>query len=80
MIQRNSFFAHPKALLISVITDDRKHAHELGIRRISKAHQHSQSSSTKQALRQFRFLKLNFACEDYAEMNNWNIENVTEPP
>ena len=79
MIRRNSFFAHPKVLLISVITDDRKQAHELGIRGISKAHQHPQSSLTNQALRQFRFLKLNFACKDYTEMNNWAIETVTEP-
>ena len=80
VIQRNSFFTHPENLLISMITDDRKHICELGIRRILKARHHLQSFSTGQAVRQFQLPRLNFASEDYTEMIDWAIENVTEPP
>ena len=80
VIQRNSFFAHPVNLLISMITNNRKHIRELGIRRILKARQQSPSPSTEQAVRQIRLPRINFACEEYTELINWANENVTEPP
>ena len=53
MIQRNSFFAYPKNLLISMNPYDRKHIREFRICRKSKARQYPQSSSTKQDLDNF---------------------------
>ena len=58
-----------------MFTDDRKQTREPGIRRILKALQLSQSSSTKQALMQFRLFRLNFSCKDYTETIDWSIEN-----
>jgi hypothetical protein len=34
---RNGYFGHPENLLLGMITDDRKHIRELGLRRILKA-------------------------------------------
>ena len=34
LIQRNSFFAHSKNLLLRMIVDERKHVRELGLRRM----------------------------------------------
>ncbi|KAK0060045.1 hypothetical protein Bpfe_010573 [Biomphalaria pfeifferi] len=38
VIQRNAYFAHPENLLIAMVTDDRDHIKQLGLRRILKAH------------------------------------------
>ena len=37
VLQRNSFFAHPENLILSMITDERIHIRQLGLRRILKA-------------------------------------------
>ena len=63
-----------------MIIDDRKHIRKLGIRRILKARQQLQSSSVEEAVRQDRLSRINFAFEDYIELIDWAIENVTEPP
>jgi len=36
-IQQNSFFGHPENLLLAMISDERQHIRELGLRRILKA-------------------------------------------
>ena len=37
VIQRNSYFAHPENMLLSMMTDDRPHIRELALRQILKA-------------------------------------------
>jgi hypothetical protein len=36
VLARNGFFAHPKNLLLTMVTDERTHVRNLGLRRILK--------------------------------------------
>ena len=54
--QRNSLLAHPKNILIAMITDDKEHVQELELRRITKARR----ISTTRSLGQFRLPILKF--------------------
>jgi len=47
VIQRNAYFAHPENLLLSLITDERQHIRELGIRRILKTRSIMPTFNTK---------------------------------
>nr|CAH7728928.1 unnamed protein product [Callosobruchus chinensis] len=76
VIQRNAYFAHPENILLSMISDDRKHVRELGLRRILK----SRSAAHSEIIRQFTVPKLNFNATDYTELINWMEVDVTPPP
>jgi len=56
VIQRNSYFAHPENLLLSMMTDDRPHIHELALRRILKA----RDQPKRKGVRQFTVPPINF--------------------
>ncbi|KAK0040162.1 hypothetical protein Bpfe_030409 [Biomphalaria pfeifferi] len=55
VIQRNAYFAHPENLLIAMVTDDRDHIKQLGLRRILKVRQEQ-----KTGIRKFCIPRLNF--------------------
>nr|CAH7763285.1 unnamed protein product [Callosobruchus chinensis] len=76
VIQRNAYFAHPENISLSMISDDRKHVRELGLRRILK----SRSAAHSEIIRQFTVPKLNFNATDYTELINWMEVDVTPPP
>jgi len=61
VIQRNSDFAHPENLLLSMMTDDRPHIRELTLRRILKA----RDQPIRKGVRQFTVPPINFDCTDY---------------
>ena len=65
VIERNSYFAHPENILIAMITDERRHMHQLGLRRILKARLNPGSGKST---REFRVPCLNFDCADYTDM------------
>jgi hypothetical protein len=75
VLQRNSFFAHPENLLLSMITDERIHIRQLGLRRILKAR-----SQLVAGVRKFTVPALNYDSADYIEMINWQNTVITEPP
>lgn len=77
VIQRNGFFGHPENILLSMITDNRRHIRELGLRRIMKTRT---KESTPTALRRFTVPQLNFDAKEYVELINWQDVEVTEPP
>ena len=54
VIQRNAYFDHAENILHGMLTDERKHIRELGLRRIVKARRHKASD-----VRQFTIPKLN---------------------
>ena len=76
VIQRNSYFAHPKKLLLSTMSDGRPHIRELTLRRILKAREQPK----RKGVRQFTMPPINFDCKDYATMIDWTMVRVTEPP
>jgi len=76
VIQRNSYFAHPKNLLLSMMTDDRPHIRELALLRILKAREQPK----RKGVRQFTMPPINFDCTDYTAMIDWTTVRMTEPP
>jgi len=76
VIQRNSYFAHPENLLLSMMTDDGPHIRELALLRILKAREQPK----RKGVRQFTMPPINFDCKDYATMIDWTMVRVTEPP
>jgi hypothetical protein len=75
VIQRNGYFGHPENLLLALVTDDRRHIRELGLRRILKARQQQ-----SRAIRQFQIPKLNFEATSYIDLIDWQDASITEPP
>lgn len=75
VIARNAYFAHPENLLLAMLTDDKQHVRELGLRRILKARE----VKTK-GIRQFKLPSLNFDAADYINLIDWQNIKVTEPP
>ncbi|KAK2578323.1 hypothetical protein KPH14_012624 [Odynerus spinipes] len=76
VIERNSFFAHPENLLVSMLFDTRSHVRELSLKRILKARVNDVSAR----VRVFKIPKLNFSAEDYIDVIVWNECQVTSPP
>jgi len=77
VIQRNGFFGHPENILLSMITDQRLHIRELGLRRILKVRTQTNAPT---ALRRFVVPQLDFDANDYVELINWQDVEITEPP
>jgi hypothetical protein len=89
VIQRNAYFGHPENILLAMLTDERKHIRELGLRRILKARTivklpkrttKKRKSTKTTAIREFAIPKLNFEATDYVDLINWQECNITEPP
>ena len=75
VIQRNSYFAHPEIILLSMVHDDRRHIRELGWRRMLKAR-----DSAETGVRTFVLNKINMNAAQYYDMIEWQKETVSEPP
>jgi len=75
VLKRNGFFAHPENLLLAMITDERKHVRELGLRKILKAR-----SQRIAGIRQFTVPELNYDSSDYINLIDWQNTDITEPP
>ena len=67
VIQRNAYFGHPDNILLTMITDDRQHVRELGLRRILRARK---STTTVSEVRDLQVPPLNFWAEDYINLIN----------
>ena len=74
VIQQNGYFAHPESVLLSMLTDDRKHIRELTVRRIIRAR------SEQYGLRTFCIPKKNFVAKDYINLIYWENTATSEPP
>ncbi|CAH1111453.1 unnamed protein product [Psylliodes chrysocephalus] len=57
VISTNAYFAHPENILLAMITDERVHIRELGIRRILKARQSPTRLSSKNKFRSSRLYR-----------------------
>ena len=72
-MQRNGFFGHAENILIAMISDERKHINELGLRRILKAERPSR-------MRLFKVPELKFDCGDYIEQTDWQKDDIIDSP
>lgn len=77
VIQRNAFYAHHENLLLALLTDDRKHIRELGLRRIMRARA---SKKPQRDIRMFEVPVLKFDAADYIDLIDWQSCELTEPP
>jgi len=78
VIQRNGYFGNPKNILLSMLTDDRKHVRMLGLRRIMRAHASKEHNG---GVRIFEIPPLNFQADDYIDLIDWQqCSPLTEPP
>ena len=75
-IQRNGYFGHPENILLCMVTDERKHIRELGLRRIMRARASQQQGH---GIRVFEVPPLNFEGTDYFELIDWQLCIITEP-
>ena len=75
VIQRNGYFAHPENVLLSMLTNDRKHISELAMRRIIRSR-----SEPMQGIRVFNIPPLNFNATHYIGIIDWQQAVVGEPP
>lgn len=75
VLQRNGFFGHPEAILLSMITDERQVIRELGFNRILQARR-----VQKDGIRYFRIPPFNFTADSYDELIHWQNCELTEPP
>jgi len=88
VIQRNAYFGHPENIILAMLTDERKHIRELGLRRILKVRKKEKFPKTTkrrrteetEAIREFNIPKLNFEATDYVDLINWQESDITEPP
>ncbi|KAG0719329.1 hypothetical protein GWK47_007306 [Chionoecetes opilio] len=76
VMRRNGFCGHPENVLLAMITDERPHIRELGLRRIMKARSHVSANK----IRRFRVPPLNRDVTEYQDMVDWQTLTVTEPP
>lgn len=76
VIERNAYFAHPENLLLSMLTDRKKHIRELAARRILKARN---SPHLSKLPRVFEVPKINLNATSYIDLIDWQ-ENFFEPP
>jgi len=80
VIQRNSYFAHPENLLLSMMTDDRPHIRELALRRILKA----RDQLKRKGVRQFTVPPINFdktlqsKLSIYTTMIDWTTSHPSQ--
>jgi hypothetical protein len=58
-----------------MLTDERKHVRELGLRSILRAR-----SQRVAGIRQFTVPELNYDSSDYIDLIDWQNTNITEPP
>lgn len=77
VIINNAYYCHPENILLSMITDEEQEIRELGYEKIRIAR-----NDPPPILRQFIIPKenINFECNYYVEMIDWNSVRLTEPP
>jgi hypothetical protein len=74
VLQTNAYFAHPENILLSMVTDSRRHIREWAIQKIMLVRVRYEGT------RNFVLPTLKFDAVDYTELIDWTVETVTPPP
>jgi hypothetical protein len=77
VIQRNANFCHSENILLSMLTDNRRHVRELACRLVLAARSENASTSS---IRRIRVPELNFLAEDYIDLVDWCNMDRYDPP
>ena len=67
-------------IILSLLVDQRIEKRRLGVSLIQKARNTPQSESVRYFNKEFKLKKLNFAAQDYDQMVDLEVEEITEPP
>lgn len=76
-LTNNFFFAHSENLLLAMIFDENAEIRCNGLKKILHLRQTGDQAFGK--VRDYKAPVINFDCENYQELINWEI-NITEPP
>jgi hypothetical protein len=76
-IENNAYFAHPENIILAMLYDQRPHIRRLACERILKARENAEDI---EGVRPFIHPQINFDCNDYVDMIDWNVATITEPP
>lgn len=78
VFKNNSYFAHPENIILSMLFDERPNVRRLGCEKILNARE---SGDEIEKVREYQRPVINFECNDYIDMIDWNkVDNLTEPP
>jgi hypothetical protein len=77
VIQSNAYFAHPENIIFAMLYDQRPHIRRLACERILKARENEEDI---EGVRPFECPRINFDCNDYVDMIDWDTVTITEPP
>ena len=75
VIQRNSYWCHPEAVLLAMMCDLRKDVREQAVAVVKKCRQEANNK-----LRVYELPIVNFSATTYYNMFDWNTTTCTEPP
>ena len=67
-------------IILSLLVDEREEKRRFGFDLIQKARNAPQSSTVRFFNKEFKLKKLNFAAQDYDQMVDLEVEEITEPP
>ena len=79
VIQRNGYWAHPEAVLLTMLSDEDSETRSRAVQTIHQCRQEVQQQQQSEA-RPFVLPKINFEATDYTELLDWTSEFITEPP
>ena len=77
-ITRNSYFAHPELLLISLLASDNEEERHFAVRTIRKQIRKGAEIGNSRP-RQFKTSSINFEAEKLTELINWDTVKLSEP-
>lgn len=75
VMQRNSYWAHPEAVLQTMVADEDPAVRGRAVRTIQQCRQ-----QPPQEVRPYVLPMANFSAGHYTELLNWDTELITEPP
>ena len=76
-VLRNAYYAHSELLLTAMLADKDPEVRRLGVEKILCLRR--ESNSGDKSVRPFKVPKVNLKCKSYADLIDWDQEEVTEP-
>lgn len=75
VIQRNAYWAHPEAVLLSMVADENPEVRARAVHAIQKCRM-----QTTDEVRPYTIPQVNFQATTYTDLFDWDKTQVTEPP
>lgn len=79
-VANNSFFAHPKMMLLCMIADADKKVRQIAYSKIIECRKRASANSFLRTFVKPSISQLNYDCAMYQDLLKWNNVDITEPP